>query len=114
MALSSRKFAALGHTLVAFAQVVILGSEPLCTLYILTFVPVFIPDNWRSSRLDSLSRDNVDVSTDDEDFGRPSTSEGNYKSYRYSSLKRAADDEDAVPSGTTSDPVTRQETPQID
>jgi len=47
-------------------------------------------------------------------FGRSSTSEGNYKSYRYSSLKKATDDEDAERSGTTSDPVTRQETPQVD
>jgi len=51
--------------------------------------------------------DYTNYSTDAEDNGRSSTSEGKSFSYRYSTLKRAAGDDGAGPSGTTSDTVNR-------
>jgi len=47
--------------------------------------------------------DSVDYSTDEDIFGRPSTSEGKSAAFHYSILKRAADDDDAGPSGTSSE-----------
>jgi len=48
----------------------------------------------------------VDTS-DEEEIGRPSNSEGRQQSFRYSTLKRAAEDDGAGPSGITSDIVNR-------
>jgi len=42
---------------------------------------------------------NVEVSSDEEDTRRPSKSEGKHRNIRYSSLKRAADDDEAGSSG---------------
>jgi len=55
--------------------------------------------------------DSVDVSTDEEDAGRPSKLEGNKFIYRYATLKRAAEDDSAGPSGITTDTVRTTETP---
>jgi len=52
----------------------------------------------------------VDISTD-SDAGRPSSLEGK-RTFRFSSLKRAADDDDAGPSGITSENINRSENNQ--
>jgi len=49
----------------------------------------------------------MDISTDEEDSGRPSNSEGNQHIYRYSTLKRVAKDDGAKLSGITSETVNR-------
>jgi len=49
----------------------------------------------------------VDTSTDVEDLGRPSNSEGNQQIFRYTTLKRAAEDDGAGPSGITTETVNR-------
>jgi len=54
----------------------------------------------------------VEISTDDQELGRPSTLKGKNSSFRYSSLKRTADDDDAGPSGIASDTVNRTESSQ--
>jgi len=56
----------------------------------------------------------VDLSTDEEDIGRPSTSEGKHTTFRFCSLKRTVDHDDERPSGTTSEAVNSQHTPQYD
>jgi len=69
--------------------------------------------NLRTFLTGETSRSNVDTSTE-EDLGRPSTSEGNYSSFRYSTLKRAAQDVDEEPTGTSTEFVNRQATQQSD